>query len=55
MTGDTFFAIIPILSIFFYLAPVLFVIWFLIKFLNIQKEKNKILSTISDKLDKLNN
>ncbi|WP_166669500.1 hypothetical protein [Paenisporosarcina antarctica] len=47
MSGDAFFAIIPILSIFFYLAPVLFV--------NIQKDKNKILSTISDKLEKLNN
>lgn len=54
MTGDSMFAILPFLSIFFYLAPVVFIIWFLIKFLNIQQEKNKILSTISDKLDKLN-
>jgi flagellar biogenesis protein FliO len=54
MTGDSVFTMLPILSILFYLGPVLFVIWFLIKFLNIQQEKNKILSNISDKLDKLN-
>jgi flagellar biogenesis protein FliO len=51
MTGDSVFLFLPIL---FYIAPVVFVIWFMIKFLRIQQEKNKILSTISDKLDKLN-
>lgn len=55
MTGNTIFAIFPILTIFFYIAPVVFIIWFLIKFLKIQQEKNKILRAISDKLDKLNN
>ncbi len=55
MTGDAVFAIFPILTIFFYIAPVVFVIWFLVKFLKLQQEKNKILRTISDKLDKLNN
>ncbi|PUB10648.1 hypothetical protein [Paenisporosarcina sp. OV554] len=51
MTGDSVFLFLPIL---FYIAPVVFVIWFMIKFLKIQQEKNKILRTISDKLDKLN-
>ncbi|WP_173799925.1 hypothetical protein [Domibacillus mangrovi] len=55
MNGDAVFAIFPILTIFFYIAPVVFVIWFLVKFLKLQQEKNKILRTISDKLDKLNN
>lgn len=55
MTGDAIFTFIPLLSIFFYLAPVVFLIWFLYKFLKLQQEKNKILKTISDKLDKLNN
>lgn len=54
MTGDSVFAMLPILSILFYIAPIVFVIWFLIKFLKIQQEKNKILSSISDKLDRLN-
>jgi len=51
MTGNSVFLFLPIL---FYIAPVVFVIWFMIKFLKVQQEKNKILRTISDKLDKLN-
>ena len=54
MNGDALFTIFPLVSILFYLAPVVFIIWFLIKFLKLQQEKNKILKTISDKLDKLN-
>ena len=54
MGTDSVVAFFPIITILFYIAPVVFVIWFLIKFLNIQLEKNKILRTISDKLDKLN-
>lgn len=54
MTGDSLFAILPILSVLFYIIPVVFIVWFMIKFLKIQQEKNRILSTISDKLDKLN-
>jgi len=50
MAGDSVFLFLPIL---FYIAPVVFVIWFMIKFLKVQQEKNKILRTISDKLDKL--
>ncbi|MGF3104644.1 hypothetical protein [Rossellomorea sp. DUT-2] len=52
--NDVLFSIIPILTLLFYLAPIVFIIWFLIRFLKIQQEKNKILQTISDKLDNLN-
>jgi len=41
--------------ILFYLVPIIFVVLFLVKFLKMQQERNKILKTISDKLDKLNN
>ena len=37
-------------SILFTLGPVVFVIWFLLKFLKIQQEKNEILRTIANKL-----
>lgn len=47
----TFF---PLISIFFYLVPIIFIIWFLVKFINIQQERNKILHSISEKLDQLN-
>lgn len=47
-------AIFPIITFLFYIVPIVFVIWFLVKFLNIQQEKNNILRTIADKLDKLN-
>ncbi|WP_185183576.1 hypothetical protein [Priestia endophytica] len=55
MTGDTLFIIFRILTLCLYIAPIIFVIWFLIRCLKIQQENNKILRTISDKLDKLNN
>lgn len=54
MGYDSVLAFLPIITILFYIAPVVFVIWFMIKLLKIQQEKNKILRTISDKLDKLN-
>lgn len=54
MNGDAIFALFPIISILFYIAPVVFVIWFLLKFLKIQQEKNKILKNISDNLDQSN-
>ncbi|WNS79089.1 hypothetical protein RRU94_04025 [Domibacillus sp. DTU_2020_1001157_1_SI_ALB_TIR_016] len=53
MAGDAFFAVFPILTLFFYIAPIIFLVWFLIRFLKIQQEKNQILKVISDKLDKL--
>ena len=52
MTGNAILAFLPILTMFFYLVPVVFVIWFLVKFLKIQQEKNDILRTIADKLNK---
>lgn len=55
MNGDALFALFPIISILFYIAPVVFVIWFLLKFLKIQQEKNLILKNISDKLDHQSN
>lgn len=54
MSGDAIFAFFPIISILFYIAPVVFVIWFLLKLLKIQQEKNLILKDISDKLDQSN-
>ncbi|QNF29894.1 MULTISPECIES: hypothetical protein [Metabacillus] len=54
MTGDAIFALFPIITFLFYIAPVVFIIWFLLKFLKIQQEKNRILKNISDKLDKPN-
>lgn len=53
MAGDAFFAGFPILTLFFYIAPIIFLVWFLIRFLKIQQEKNQILKAISEKLDKL--
>lgn len=44
---NAIFAFIPIL---FSLGPVIFIIWFLLKFLKIQQEKNEILRTIANKL-----
>jgi hypothetical protein len=43
-----------ILPLLLSLAPIVFVIWFLIKIIKIQEEKNIILKSISDKLDKQN-
>ncbi|WP_397537915.1 hypothetical protein [Rummeliibacillus pycnus] len=47
--GNVIISIIPII---FCIVPVLFVIWFLIKFLQVQQEKNEILKAIAGKLDK---
>lgn len=47
--GAALFTIFPII---FYIAPVVFVIWFLIKLLKVQQEKNEILRAIAEKLDK---
>lgn len=37
-----------------YIAVIVFVIWYLIKFLTVQTERNEILKEISHKLDKKN-
>ena len=41
--GDIMFSFLPLISILFYLVPVVFIVWFLLKFLKIQEEKNTIL------------
>lgn len=53
MGGDILFGFMRFLSIFLYIAPIIFIVWLSIKFLKIQKERNKILNSIADKLDKL--
>lgn len=55
MSVDTITAILPIAGILYYIVPIVFIIWFLLKFLKIQQEKNLILKNISDKIDKLSN
>lgn len=50
-----FFPLFSIIPILFYIAPFVFMIWFLLKLLKVQQEKNQILKSISDKLDHLNN
>lgn len=53
MGGDILFSFMRFLIIFLYIAPIIFIVWFSIRFLKIQKERNKILNSIADKLDKL--
>ncbi|AHN20417.1 Uncharacterised protein [Lysinibacillus sphaericus] len=48
---STLIAFLPLLSLFIYIAPVIFIIWFLLKFLKVQQEQVQILKRISDKLD----
>lgn len=48
---STLIAFLPLLSLFIYIAPVIFIIWFLFKFLKVQQEQVQILKRISDKLD----
>ncbi len=52
---NVFFPLFSIIPILFYLAPFVFMVWFLLKSLKIQQEKNQILKSISDKLDHFNN
>lgn len=49
--GNTMASIMPLIVILFYIFPVLFIIWFLIRFLQTQNERNSILKEISRKLD----
>ncbi|GAB0168207.1 hypothetical protein LSPCS325_16440 [Lysinibacillus sp. CTST325] len=44
--------ILPILSLLLFLIPFVFVIWYMFKSINLQKERNMILRDISDKLNK---
>ncbi|MGX9134075.1 hypothetical protein ACWV26_06795 [Rummeliibacillus sp. JY-2-4R] len=51
--GDAFVLFIPLLIFFFCIATIIFVIRYLMKFLKVQQEKNELLRTIVDKIDKL--
>lgn len=42
-----------ILPLLLSIAPIVFIVWFLLKILKVQQEKNIILKSISDKLDNL--
>ncbi|MBD7909659.1 hypothetical protein [Sporosarcina gallistercoris] len=53
METSMMFSILPILSLLFYVVPLVFIVWFVITFIRLQKEKNEILRTIADKLNKL--
>ncbi|WP_175384455.1 hypothetical protein [Bacillus sp. FJAT-27225] len=44
------FVLLPILI--FYIVPMVFIIWYMLKFLKVQQERNTILKTISEKLDR---
>ena len=47
--------VLPILSLLYYIVPMVFVIWFVTRFFKLQQEKNQILKNISDNLEKLIN
>ena len=55
MTMETGFNVLAWIPLLITLVPLLLVIWFIIKFINLQKERNQILKEISNKLDKLRN
>lgn len=49
--GISFFSILPLLL--FYVLPIIFVIWFALTIVRLQKEKKVILQSIADKLDSI--
>jgi uncharacterized membrane protein len=54
--GNSSLILFPIITLLFYIVPIIFavfVVWFLLKFLKVQQEKNRILKDISEKLDKI--
>ncbi|SDN15265.1 hypothetical protein SAMN05518871_103445 [Psychrobacillus sp. OK028] len=48
-------AILPLLKFFFYVAVIVFIIWFVVWIFQSQKERNILLKEISNKLDYLEN
>lgn len=46
------FTILPIISLLIYLIPVVFIVWFLLRYLKIQEQKNDILRMIADRMNK---
>ncbi|WP_196796827.1 MULTISPECIES: hypothetical protein [unclassified Sporosarcina] len=49
---NMFFSLMPVLSLVIYLIPLIFIVWFAISFLAVQKRRNEILQTIADRLNK---
>ena len=54
VTASSWLSIMPILGLLFYLVPAGLIVFAIIKFYKLLKEKNEILKEISSKLDKLN-
>jgi Tfp pilus assembly protein PilN len=54
MNGDLLFSLFPLITFVLCLAPVVFLIWYLLKSLKLQQERNMILKNISEKLEKEN-
>ncbi|WP_409292642.1 hypothetical protein [Peribacillus sp. SCS-37] len=54
MHGDALFTIVPFIWLLFYIAPVVFIVWFLLKLLRLQKEKKDIMQTIALELQRMN-
>lgn len=46
------FTLLPIISLLIYLIPIVFIGWFLLRYLKIQEQKNEILRTIADRMNK---
>lgn len=46
------FTLLPIISLLVYLIPIVFIGWFLLRYLKIQEQKNEILRTIADRMNK---
>ena len=44
----------PLLILFIYIIPIIFVIWFMVNMVNLQKENNTILKSIEEKLNRKN-
>ncbi|MFB7303218.1 hypothetical protein [Heyndrickxia sporothermodurans] len=51
---SVFTSTLPLLAILFYVVPIVFVIWFLLRFIKLQQERNDILRSILKKLDQRN-
>ncbi|WP_196426681.1 hypothetical protein [Lysinibacillus cavernae] len=50
---EILFGVLPVfILLFFYLVPVVFIVWFVFKIINSQKEQTEILLRIADKLEK---
>ncbi|HWJ76960.1 MAG TPA: hypothetical protein VNR61_02655 [Niallia sp.] len=55
ITASAWMSILQISGLLFYLIPIILVIFAVIKFYKLAKEKNRILNEISNKLDRLSN